>query len=229
MTFVSFSLWVAFTMEQAAPALPVRDAKPAASDLCTYRGTFQVKDDDGKLVKPEAAQVFVSSTLSKYRRAPAIVRLGQKNRRFIPEFLVLQTDDTLRVVNEEDGAVIHGAHIDFYANVVGTPNSARLITAEYPMTQVGESYVRCSQHEHMKATVLTVPNRFHASVAADGTWELRDVPRGVNLTFWSFSSNRHNATTLFARSCVDPIEIVATLGAELPPPPHSHTMGGIYR
>jgi plastocyanin len=109
--------------------------------------------------------------------------LAQRSGQFVPPFLVVVVGQTVIMPNEDD--VAHSAYsisatkkfdLGYYLK-----GERKTVTFDRP----GEVDVLCLIHSFMRAKILVVPNPYYSSVAADGTFRIRNVPEGTfTLTFW---------------------------------------------
>jgi len=109
--------------------------------------------------------------------------MSQIKGRFVPSFLVVTAGQIVDMPNEDD--IAHNVYSDspaktfdlgFYAR--GTPRS---VVFDAP----GVVQVACSIHHLMRATVVVVPNSYYALVNDDGTFRLRNTPKGkYSLKLW---------------------------------------------
>ena len=110
--------------------------------------------------------------------------MAQHGGQFVPSFLVVVAGQAVNMPNLDE--VAHNVYslssakqfdLGFYAK--GDP---KIVTFDQP----GLVEVLCVIHSSMRARVLVVPNRYFATVAADGSFHIRNVPAGTfTLTFWA--------------------------------------------
>lgn len=147
-------------------------------------------DIDGKIVGwpgpredlPRAAAVWLEGRATKTpsKTQPVMAQHGGK---FVPSFLVVVTGQTVAMPNEDD--VAHNVYslspvkqfdLGFYAK-----GDLRTVTFEQP----GMVEVRCVIHHFMRAHILVVPNPYYSTIAADGSFHIRNLPAGFfTLNFW---------------------------------------------
>lgn len=131
--------------------------------------------DKGVKVNPEAAKAA----------AGAKVVLDNKNCRFEPHVTFVQVGQELVVKNSD--TVGHNSNVATVKN----PPSNNLIPAggdavlKFGSDEAVPAQVTCNIHPWMKSWLLVRPNPYASVSAADGTFEIKDVPVGeVELQFW---------------------------------------------
>jgi plastocyanin len=113
--------------------------------------------------------------------APVMARHGGQ---FVPSFLVVVAGQTVSMPNEDE--VAHNVYslsttkqfnLGYYAR-----GEHKTVTFDRP----GLVEMLCVIHSFMRAKILVVPNKYYATVAADGSFHIRNVPAGTfTLTFWT--------------------------------------------
>jgi plastocyanin len=115
------------------------------------------------------------------RRAPLRAgarpaQIHQRGAAFLPGFTIATAGDEVELLNDDE--IFHNVFsfsepnaFDLGLYPKGEKRSVRL---RHP----GEVNIYCSIHESMSATILVVPTRHHARVAADGAFRIADVPPG---------------------------------------------------
>jgi plastocyanin len=136
--------------------------------------------------------------------APAV--LGQHNRAFVPNFVVVPRGTMVEFPNWD--------HFDH--NVFSRSAAAPAFDLErYPYGQsksrrfdkVGVVQVFCNIHTSMRAMVVVTPNVYATRADADGRFEIANVPPGkYELVVWQERCDEHR----------QPIEVLAGRPAELP-------------
>jgi plastocyanin len=109
--------------------------------------------------------------------------MRQSKGQFAPSFLVVVAGETVEMPNDDE--VAHNVYSDsapkrfnlgFYAK-----GDIRNVVFEIP----GVEQVGCSIHASMHATILIVPNRFYATIDPEGTFAIKNVPKGTyTLKVW---------------------------------------------
>jgi plastocyanin len=103
--------------------------------------------------------------------------LEQKNRRFVPELLVVSAGSTVTFPNRD--LILH--------NVFSLSKAKSFDLGTYPKDQTrtvvlskpGIVYVNCHLHPNMAAAIVVTPNRWFTVADASGRFTIRDVPAGV--------------------------------------------------
>jgi plastocyanin len=149
------------------------DVTPAGArpHLATITGHVDVKG------KPRAP-IYVYVDNIKEPATDRTVEITQKDRSFVPDFLVVQKGT--RVVFPNADPFLHNVFspsptspFDLGSYRQGEkPGSVRLFNA-------GVVEVLCNMHARMRAHILVVPNRHHVKVNADGSFRLDNVPVGA--------------------------------------------------
>jgi hypothetical protein len=126
---------------------------------------------------PGDVVVFVEGVKGTFP-APALrPQLVQKDERFNPHVLAVQSGATVEFPNEDD----------FYHNVFSVVSGDRFDLGRYAkgksarqtLIKPGVVVVRCEIHSGMKAYILVVPNPFFAVPGSEGTFSIPDVPEGT--------------------------------------------------
>ena len=110
--------------------------------------------------------------------------MAQHGGQFVPPFLIVVAGQTVNMPNEDD--VAHNVYsvspakqfdLGYYAK-----GDLKTVTFDRP----GMVEVLCLIHAFMRARILVVPNPYYATIAADGTFHIRNVPAGTfTLNFWA--------------------------------------------
>jgi len=131
--------------------------------------------DKGVKVHPDAAAEAKS----------AKVVLDNKDCRFSPHVVVVHTGQPLIIKNSD--TVGHNSNV----NTIKNPPSNSLIPAggessiPFANEEAIPAAITCNIHPWMKAWVVVRPNPYAAVSAADGSFEIKNVPAGeVELQLW---------------------------------------------
>jgi hypothetical protein len=110
--------------------------------------------------------------------------MARHGGQFVPSFLVVVAGQTVSMPNEDE--VAHNVYslsttkqfnLGYYAR-----GEHKTVTFDRP----GLVEMLCVIHSFMRAKILVVPNKYYATVAADGSFHIRNVPAGTfTLTFWT--------------------------------------------
>lgn len=115
--------------------------------------------------------------------APARGKIIQRDKRFIPHVLVVQTGTEIDFPNQDP----------FFHNVFSTFEGKRFDLGLYAkgesrpvrFNRAGISYIYCNIHPHMSAVIVTVDTPFFAASAQDGIFQIGKVPLGeYHLRVW---------------------------------------------
>jgi len=109
--------------------------------------------------------------------------MAQHNGQFVPPFLVIVAGQTVNMPNEDE--VAHNAYSISGAKKfdLGYYSKGELKTVTFDRTGLVD--VHCLIHGFMRAKILVVPNPYYSTVAADGSFRIRNVPEGTfTLAVW---------------------------------------------
>jgi plastocyanin len=102
--------------------------------------------------------------------------IEQKDRRFVPDLVVVPV-----------GATVSFPNLDpIFHNIFSLSGSKSFDLGNYPQGETrrvtfshpGVVSVYCHLHPNMEASVVVTPNRWGTRVAPDGTFMLRNIPKG---------------------------------------------------
>jgi plastocyanin len=183
-------------MSMAALAEPATQPDVVAATQPTTQPTFATGSAHGKVTwsgsitldQPDfsRAVVYLSSDplLDQLSAAPAMQTCAQKNKEFIPNFLVVSKGTLVEFPNWD-----HISH-----NVFSRSAAAPAFDLDrYPYGQsksrtfdkVGVVQLFCNIHPWMRAIIFVTPNRFFARVGADGTFKIDQIPAGhYEISIW---------------------------------------------
>jgi len=110
----------------------------------------------------------------------AAVLFDQKNCVFLPHAMIIRTKTALKVLN--DDAAAHNTHTypkkNSPFNSVVQPNDRVGVPLKYDLAEKEPLTVGCDIHPWMVAYHLPLDHPYAALSAADGTFEIRDLPAG---------------------------------------------------
>jgi plastocyanin len=117
-----------------------------------------------------------ASTAGAAARAPATV--NQRNRRIIPRVTAVQVGTEVRFPNEDD--VFH--------NLFSLSNPKKFNLGRYPpgesesvtFDEPGVVRLFCDIHSEMSAVIMVLPTPFFTRPAADGSYQLPNLPAGTH-------------------------------------------------
>jgi plastocyanin len=104
------------------------------------------------------------------------VELHQQNEAFVPHVLAITKGSTVEFPNDDP----------FFHNVFSLSSASKFNLGRYPRGQSrpwkfpkpGLVKIFCDIHSHMSASILVLDHPYFAIPAADGSFELADVPPG---------------------------------------------------
>jgi len=141
--------------------------------------------DESILVKDSGlANVFVylkkAPKVSGDVVSDANVIFDQKNCVFLPHAMTVRVGQTIKVLNSD--AVAHNTHTNGKKttsfNSIVNPNDTVGATLVYKQAEQEPISVVCDIHPWMRAYHLPIDHPFVALSAADGTFEIKDLPVG---------------------------------------------------
>jgi plastocyanin len=147
----------------------------------SVRGTVVVRRD-GAPAPADGVVVYVVGFDEPAPDRPAEIR--QRGKQFAPELVAITAGQEVRFPNDDP----------FTHNVFSPSPAHRFDLGAYPRGEarsrrfpgVGVIDVFCNIHPQMAATLLVLPNRRFARAAADGRFELPDLPPG-RWTLYAYS------------------------------------------
>ena len=168
-------------VSSVAFAQPKKDPKPAPKTATgTLTGTVKVTDD-GKEVKGAEIVVYVvgpPDVLGKENVGATITQTA--DRKFIPDLVAITQNE--RVAFPNTGLTLHNVFSPkpkFDLGSFEKGKSKDFLFKDYK----GTAEIYCNIHPEMAATILVLPNPYHASVKKDGTFEIPNVPVGKATLF----------------------------------------------
>lgn len=153
--------------------------------------------------------------------------VAQRQKQFVPTFIVLVAGQSVRFTNEDD--VVHNVFSASRARPfdLGKPGPGQ--TRDVKFSTPGLVDVYCNIHEAMGSQILVLPNRAFARVDASGGFLIHDVPDGRHPLFaWGPGVNPvQTEVTVLSGKVTAPLEI--TLTPRLYHPVHLDKFGKPYR
>jgi len=149
-------------------------AVPSAAG--TVRGRVQVLDKDGKKASDTAAAaVWIDGP--KVRPKPSSATVVMKGKAFSPRVVVVPVGGTVEFPNQDP--ILHNVFSVSGENHFDLDLYKRPRTAAHVFSHPGLVRIYCNIHPQMSAYVLVRDNPFWARPAADGSFEIPDVPPGT--------------------------------------------------
>jgi plastocyanin len=102
--------------------------------------------------------------------------MEQKDRRFVPELLVVPVGSTVSFPNLDQ--IFHNVFSLSKPKSFDLGNYPKDHTRTVTFTKPGVEFVNCHLHPNMSAAIVVTPNGWRATADRDGHFVLRDVPAG---------------------------------------------------
>jgi hypothetical protein len=179
-------LKISFKLRGAAPK-----PKPIAG-AGAFCGQFKhldqslLVDPKSNAIKNVVVYVYTGrrgTDLGPQKPREKVVELANKNCRFEPHVVLLQTNDTLKVTNPDP--VGHNVNLPFFANgalnVLIPPNQFKEVLV--PKAEPTLIPVACNIHPWMLAHVLVVDHPFFGISDEEGVVEIKGLPAGDEIIF----------------------------------------------
>lgn len=165
-------------------ALPNKFEKGGANKDPSVCGAEAIPDESILVKDGGLANVFVflekAPKGSKSPDATADVIFDQKTCIFLPHAMILRTNQTVKVLN--DDAAAHNTHTypkkNAQFNSVVQPNDRTGVPLVYKESEKEPFSVGCDIHPWMTAYHLPLNHSFAAVSKDDGTFEIKDLPAG---------------------------------------------------
>ena len=125
------------------------------------------------------AVVFVDKIAGKTFAAPKEhANIDQKNMQFVPHVLAVQTGTTVDFLNSD--AMLHNVFSpDPCADRFNLGTWPQGQKKSFTFTKDCDVSLLCKVHPEMEGFVVAVPTPYYAVTAADGSYEIKDVPDGT--------------------------------------------------
>ncbi len=125
------------------------------------------------------AVVYVDHIAGKTFAAPAAhAKVDQKNMQFVPRVLPVQTGTTVDFLNSD--ALLHNVFsADTCADRFNLGTWPQGQTRSFTFKKDCAAALLCKVHPEMEGYVVAVPTPYYAVTAADGSYDIKDVPDGT--------------------------------------------------
>jgi len=107
---------------------------------------------------------------------PAAAVLEQKNRRFVPDTLVVPVGSTVSFPNRD--AIFHNVFSLSKPSSFDLGNYPKDQTRTVKLAKPGVVFVGCRLHSNMGAVIIVTPNQWCAKADGEGRFTIADVPPG---------------------------------------------------
>ena len=107
---------------------------------------------------------------------PTSAVMEQKNRRFVPDLLVVPAGSIVSLPNQD--AIFHNVFSLSKPKSFDLGNYAKGQSRNLTLPNPGIVFVNCHLHPNMGAVIFVAPNRWSTRADASGHFQLSDVPPG---------------------------------------------------
>ncbi|HWL08161.1 MAG TPA: hypothetical protein VNQ76_07150 [Planctomicrobium sp.] len=170
----------------AVPVVKKGDATVKDATTCSIDDI----PNDARLFDPETKGI--GNVFIYMRRAPKDIHpdlknsvekevvFDQKNCRFIPNSLIVRTDQVVRCISDDD--VSHNVHTNPFANVaenfIVLPKDRKGAAVAVPKAEALPVKVQCDIHPWMVAWWVVVDHPYAAVTGKDGKFKIENLPEG---------------------------------------------------
>lgn len=161
-------------MRAALAAMAVLVSAPAFADTGRLTGTVSLVDASGKRLSPAGAVVYV---VGFDEPPPADVpEIVQRDKTFVPDLVPITVGQEVAFPNGDP--ILHNVFSVSPTRPFDLGSYKKGVSKAKAFRKQGVVDVYCNIHPEMAATILVLPNRRYARVAADGTFAIVGVPIG---------------------------------------------------
>lgn len=172
-----------------------------------YLGTYEPLDSE--MLEDPVAIVYLQGApqlkLSPPPEKPVVMK--QENMQIVPHLLPIQTGTKVRFPNKDN--VFHNL---FSLSPSKTFDFGRYPKNEYRdlvFDELGDVRIFCDIHPSMSAVILVLPNSYFATVYADGSFKISDVPDGeYKIHAWHEKFPEQSKNVKIAGNQIVPINFV---------------------
>jgi len=165
------SLSLSTSAESAPDTLDPKGSDPHTAASGTLKGPIK----NNCRVDPGDVVVYLDGV--KTSTDYPVIRVKQKGRRFLPNFIVLPTGGKIQFSNDESRDITHNvfSRSPLWSAELGTfhPEEKKVYTFPKP----GKIRVLCSIHRDMRLFVFVTPN-IHFSHVKQNKYEIKGIPSG---------------------------------------------------
>jgi hypothetical protein len=154
-------------------------AGAADAEVGRVTGTVAVLAADGTAVAPDGVIVYIVGFTEPPPQRPATI--AQKDKRFVPDLVAVTAGQDVTFPNQD--SILHNVFSRSATRPFDLGQYKRGVAKTKAFPRPGVVDVYCNIHPEMAATIVVVPNRAHAVVAADGTFAIGGVPPGTWTVF----------------------------------------------
>lgn len=156
--------------------------------------------------------VYVEGALGS---KPVTASMEQKERRFLPDLLVVPAGSTVAFPNLDP--IFHNVFSLSKAKSFDLGNYPRNQSRSVTFAEPGIVFVNCHLHPNMAAAIVVTPNRFYTRGDADGRFTLSGVPPGRHtLVAWHKSAGYFRQEVEVGASGTVNVQFSIPLGPEGP-------------
>ena len=174
-----------------------RQRVTAASNLYDRGPAVELRSDpqDDPLAAERARVVIYLE--GNFPSKPITATMEQKERRFIPELLVIPVGSTVSFPNLDP--IFHNVFSLSKAKSFDLGNYAKDHTRTVTFSKPGVEFVNCHLHSNMSAAIVVAPNQWCATADRAGNFILRDVPAGpYTIVAWHKAAGSFRQTVVVA-------------------------------
>jgi plastocyanin len=153
------------------------------------------KDPDEDPLAFERSRVVIYLEGPEAAYDPATTEIAQKDRRFVPDLVVVPVGSTVSFPNMDP--IFHNVFSLSKAKSFDLGSYDQNQTRKVKFSKAGIVDIYCRLHPNMAATIVVTPNRWYARADRSGQYRIPDVPPGqYTLVAW------HKAAGFFRQPVV---------------------------
>ncbi|HEY3835982.1 MAG TPA: carboxypeptidase regulatory-like domain-containing protein [Bryobacteraceae bacterium] len=151
----------------------------------------------------------------QFPASPVTAMMEQKERRFVPELLVIPVGSTVSFPNLDP--IFHNVFSLSKAKSFDLGNYAKDHTRTVTFNKPGVEFVNCHLHANMSAAIVVTPNGWRATAGRDGRFLLHDVPAGsYTIVAWHKAAGSFRQAVTVAPKQGASVEFLVPLSGEGP-------------